>query len=78
MSCQQVSERFIASCDLRHRPNRYLELTSGQQKEWLPNRRHAQRERAMMSVPIIILVPLYTFALIGMVLLFRQICGGHL
>jgi hypothetical protein len=26
----------------------------------------------MMSVPIIILVPLYTFALIGMVLLFRE------
>jgi hypothetical protein len=32
----------------------------------------------MMSVPIIILVPLYTFALIGMVLLFREIYGGHL
>jgi hypothetical protein len=32
----------------------------------------------MMSVPIIILVPLYTFALIGMVLLFRETYGGHL
>jgi hypothetical protein len=32
----------------------------------------------MMSVPVIILVPLYAFALIGMVLLFREICGGYL